>query len=78
MLFRSFFQLQGCVITPGLVNTHHHLFQTMTRAVPGAQDASLFGWLKTLYPIWSRLTTRRTSISPDAISHRRARSGNRR
>ncbi len=45
---------QGCVVTPGLVNTHHHLFQTLTRAVPGGQDALLFGWLKTLYPIWAR------------------------
>jgi cytosine/adenosine deaminase-related metal-dependent hydrolase len=44
----------GCVLTPGLVNTHHHLYQTLTRAVPGGQDALLFGWLKTLYPIWSR------------------------
>ncbi|SCZ54169.1 Cytosine/adenosine deaminase [Epibacterium ulvae] len=45
-----------CVITPGLVNTHHHLYQNLTRAVPAAQDALLFGWLKTLYPIWSRMT----------------------
>jgi cytosine/adenosine deaminase-related metal-dependent hydrolase len=45
---------RGCVITPGLVNTHHHLYQTLTRAVPGGQDALLFGWLKTLYPIWAR------------------------
>ena len=44
----------GCVLTPGLVNTHHHLFQTLTRAVPGGQDALLFGWLKSLYPIWSQ------------------------
>ncbi|UXX83287.1 8-oxoguanine deaminase [Roseovarius pelagicus] len=44
----------GCVVTPGLVNTHHHLYQTLTRAVPGAQDALLFGWLRTLYPIWAR------------------------
>ena len=44
----------GCVVTPGLVNTHHHLYQTLTRAVPGGQDALLFGWLKTLYPIWAR------------------------
>ena len=44
----------GCLVTPGLVNTHHHLFQTLTRAVPGAQDALLFGWLKALYPIWAR------------------------
>ena len=44
----------GCVVTPGLLNTHHHLYQTLTRAVPGGQDALLFGWLKTLYPIWAR------------------------
>lgn len=44
------------VVTPGLVNTHHHLYQTLTRAVPGGQDALLFGWLKTLYPIWARYT----------------------
>lgn len=45
---------RGCVITPGLVNTHHHLFQSLTRAVPGAINAPLFGWLKRLYPIWAR------------------------
>jgi cytosine/adenosine deaminase-related metal-dependent hydrolase len=45
---------RGCVVTPGLVNTHHHLYQTPTRAVPAGQDALLFGWLKTLYPIWAR------------------------
>ncbi|OJI92071.1 cytosine/adenosine deaminase-related metal-dependent hydrolase [Planktotalea frisia] len=44
----------GCLVTPGLVNTHHHLYQSLTRAVPGGQDALLFGWLQTLYPIWSR------------------------
>ncbi len=44
----------GKIITPGLVNTHHHLYQTLTRAVPGAQDALLFGWLQRLYPIWAR------------------------
>ena len=45
---------RGCIVTPGLVNTHHHLYQTLTRAVPGGQDALLFGWLRTLYPIWAR------------------------
>ena len=45
---------RGTVITPGLVNTHHHLYQSLTRAVPGGQDALLFGWLQTLYPIWAR------------------------
>ena len=45
---------RGSVVTPGLVNTHHHLYQNLTRAVPGAQDALLFGWLQRLYPIWAR------------------------
>lgn len=44
------------VVLPGLVNTHHHLYQTLTRAMPGAQDVALFDWLRTLYPIWARMT----------------------
>ncbi len=48
--------LTGRLVCPGLVNTHHHMFQSLTRAVPAAQNASLFGWLQALYPIWSRLT----------------------
>ncbi|MEQ1648269.1 MAG: 8-oxoguanine deaminase [Hyphomicrobiaceae bacterium] len=44
------------VAVPGFVNTHHHLVQNLTRAVPAAQDAPLFGWLKALYPIWANLT----------------------
>jgi cytosine/adenosine deaminase-related metal-dependent hydrolase len=47
---------RGMIILPGLVNTHHHLCQTLTRAVPAAQNATLFQWLKTLYPIWAGLT----------------------
>lgn len=54
---------QGCVVTPGLVNTHHHLYQTLTRAVPEAQDALLFGWLKTLYPIWAQFTPEHMFVS---------------
>ena len=53
----------GCVVTPGLVNTHHHLYQTLTRAVPGGQDALLFGWLKTLYPIWARFGSEEIRVS---------------
>lgn len=53
----------GCVVTPGLVNTHHHLYQTLTRAVPGGQDALLFGWLQTLYPIWSRFGPEEMRVS---------------
>ena len=47
--------MQGHVVIPGMVNTHHHLFQNLTRAVPPAQNAPLFGWLQTLYPIWSNI-----------------------
>ncbi len=46
---------QGCVVTPGLINTHHHLFQSLVRGVPAGQDALLFGWLKTLYPIFQKM-----------------------
>jgi cytosine/adenosine deaminase-related metal-dependent hydrolase len=45
--------LDGALVTPALVNTHHHLFQTLTRA--RAQQADLFGWLRELYPVWARL-----------------------
>jgi 8-oxoguanine deaminase len=48
--------LAGHVVLPGLVNTHHHMFQCLTRATPGGQDAELFGWLKAHYPIWARIT----------------------
>ncbi len=55
--------LKGHIVFPGLVNTHHHFYQTLTRAVPAAQDANLFNWLKTLYPIWARLTPEDIFIS---------------
>lgn len=55
--------MAGMVILPGLVNTHHHFSQTLTRAVPAAQDASLFTWLKTLYPIWAGLTPEAIRVS---------------
>ena len=55
--------VSGCVVTPGLVNTHHHLYQSLTRAVPDGQDALLFGWLRTLYPIWQRFTPDHMNVS---------------
>jgi 8-oxoguanine deaminase len=55
--------LAGHVVVPGLVNTHHHMYQSLTRAVPSAQDASLFGWLEALYPIWSRLEPEMLRVS---------------
>jgi 8-oxoguanine deaminase len=49
--------LQGRhIVLPGFVNTHHHFFQTLTKAIPAAQNSNLFGWLKTLFPIWANLS----------------------
>ena len=48
--------LKDHIVMPGLVNTHHHLYQSLTRAVPSVQDVPLFAWLGGLYPIWARLT----------------------
>jgi len=56
-------EARGKIVLPGLINTHHHLYQTLTRAVPAAQNANLFHWLKTLYPIWSGLTGEAVYIS---------------
>lgn len=56
-------ELNSHVVLPGLINTHHHFYQTLTRAVPAAQDANLFNWLKTLYPIWARMTPEDIRIS---------------
>jgi cytosine/adenosine deaminase-related metal-dependent hydrolase len=54
---------QDMVILPGLINTHHHFYQTLTRAVPAAQNADLFTWLRMLYPIWARLTPQAINVS---------------
>jgi cytosine/adenosine deaminase-related metal-dependent hydrolase len=51
------------VVLPGLVNTHHHLYQTLTRALPAVQDAELFDWLQTLYPIWARMDDEAVYVS---------------
>lgn len=55
--------LRGHIVLPGLVNTHHHMYQSLTRAVPAAQNAELFGWLRALYPIWARLTPEMIRVS---------------
>ena len=54
---------RGNLVTPGLVNTHHHMVQSLTRAIPGVQDAELFGWLRGLYPIWAGLTPEMVRVS---------------
>ncbi|HMR29792.1 MAG TPA: 8-oxoguanine deaminase [Geminicoccaceae bacterium] len=55
--------MAGHIVLPGLVNTHHHMYQSLTRAVPAAQDAELFGWLTSLYPLWARLTPEMIGVS---------------
>ncbi len=57
------FDATGHVVLPGLVDTHHHLYQTLTRAVADVQDASLFAWLTALYPIWARMTPDDIAVS---------------
>ncbi|UJW79483.1 8-oxoguanine deaminase [Hydrogenophaga sp. SL48] len=54
---------RGHLVTPGLVNTHHHMYQSLTRAIPGVQDAELFSWLRGLYPIWAGLTPQMVQVS---------------
>lgn len=54
---------RGKMVLPGLVNTHHHLYQTLTRCLPATQNVSLFDWLKTLYPIWANLTAEGVYVS---------------
>ena len=54
---------RGHLVVPGLVNTHHHMYQTLTRAIPGVQDAELFAWLRGLYPIWAGLTPEMVFVS---------------
>ena len=55
--------LRGHVVVPGLVNTHHHMFQSLARAVPASQDRELFSWLQNLFPMWGRLTPEMVRVS---------------
>ncbi len=52
-----------CLVTPGLINTHHHLFQNLTRAYPPMTDKPLFGWLQSLYPLWRAIDTEAVHVS---------------
>ena len=52
-----------CLVTPGLINTHHHLYQNLTRAFPAMTDKPLFGWLQSLYPLWRAIDTESVHVS---------------
>lgn len=67
--------MSGQLILPGLVNTHHHFYQTLTRVIPAAQNANLFQWLTTLYPIWARMTPEDIRISTQTALAELAMSG---
>ncbi|MEB0232352.1 amidohydrolase family protein, partial [Undibacterium sp. 10I3] len=51
------------VVIPGLINTHHHMYQSLTRVIPAAQNGELFNWLTNLYPIWANLTPEMVKVS---------------
>jgi cytosine/adenosine deaminase-related metal-dependent hydrolase len=53
----------NCLVTPGLINTHHHLYQNLTRAYPPMTNAPLFGWLQTLYPLWRAIDEEAVHVS---------------
>ncbi|MFC1959166.1 8-oxoguanine deaminase [Chloroflexota bacterium] len=55
--------LRDHIVLPGLINTHHHMYQSLTRVIPAGQDVELFGWLKTLYPIWAGLRSEHIHVS---------------
>ena len=67
--------LKDHILLPGLVNTHHHFYQTLTRALPAAQNANLFNWLETLYPIWARMGPQDIRISTQTALSELALSG---
>lgn len=60
---RESIDASGCLVTPGLVNVHHHLYQNLTRAYGPMTNSALFGWLRTLYPLWSALNEESAHVS---------------
>lgn len=71
----SILDLTDHIVLPGLINTHHHFYQTLTRVVPAAQDANLFNWLKTLYPVWARIKPEDIRVSTQVALSELALSG---
>ncbi|MFM8908803.1 MAG: amidohydrolase family protein, partial [Actinomycetota bacterium] len=60
---RESIDASGCLVTPGLINAHHHLYQNLTRAYGPMTDSALFGWLRTLYPLWGALDEESAHVS---------------
>jgi len=60
---RETIDARDCLVTPGLINTHHHLYQNLTRAYPPMTDKPLFGWLQSLYPLWAAIDTEAVYVS---------------
>ena len=60
---REYIDARGCLVTPGLVNAHHHLYQNLTRAYGPMTNSALFGWLRTLYPLWRGLNEESAHVS---------------
>lgn len=60
---RTSIDASGCLVTPGLINVHHHLYQNLTRAYGPMTNSALFGWLRTLYPLWSALNEESAHVS---------------
>src|SRR4030067_60959 len=67
--------MSGYIVLPGLIKTHHHFYQPLTRVVPAAQNSNLFTWLKTLYPIWARMTPEDIRVSTQTALSELALSG---
>ncbi|MBN1201004.1 MAG: 8-oxoguanine deaminase [Anaerolineae bacterium] len=67
--------LSGHVVLPGLVNTHHHYYQSLTRVIPDGQNKELFGWLRTLYPIWAGMRSEAVYVSAKLAASELALSG---
>lgn len=65
----------GCVLLPGLINTHHHCYQTLTRAYHGALDKPLFAWLQSLYPVWANLTSEMVEVATELAACELLKSG---
>lgn len=60
---REVIDASNCLVTPGLINSHHHMYQNLTRAYPPMTNAPLFGWLQTLYPLWSAIDEEAVHVS---------------